>query len=251
MMFTSNDSVHGGAAARSAPAAAGSATAARTRPDGTPAAQSRPDGATDPTPAERRQRRHARTRRDILLAAREVMLESGTGGVTVREVAHRADFSPAALYKYFAGRDELLAALTQESFLALKQSIDRVPQTLSPDKRVVALGMAYLRFAQENPIDLACILECTSRPLPEDVDVSVVLAVVRALRSTLEEGVRQRVFRDLSEKELAAVAFGLWSLVHGVTTLRGIDLGPVSRQISADPRRILEIYVDGLRRDDT
>ena len=45
---------------------------------------------------ERRQRRHERTRREILRAAREVLLEAGVDGLTVRDVAERADFSPAA-----------------------------------------------------------------------------------------------------------------------------------------------------------
>jgi AcrR family transcriptional regulator len=201
-----------------------------------------------PSTQERRKRRHARTRRDILAAAREVMLESGSGGITVREVARRADFSPAALYKYFAGRDEIVVALTHESFLILKQFIDRVPGSLPPDKRLVALSMAYMRFARENPADLACILESTSRPLPDSFDLSVGLAAVQALRTTLEEGVRQGIFRDFTTKEMAAVSYGLWSLVHGMTTLRGIDLGPVSREISPDPRRVLQTYIDGLRR---
>jgi AcrR family transcriptional regulator len=216
-------------------------------PAGGPAAATLQSGAGG-TSQERRQRRHARTRRDILAAARAVMLESGAGGITVREVAQRADFSPAALYKYFEGRDEIVAALTQESFLILKHFIDRVPDSLPPDKRLIALGMAYMRFAKENPADLACILESTRRPLPDTVDLSVGLAAVKALRTTLEDGVRQGVFRQLTAKELAAVAYGLWSLVHGMTTLRGIDLGPVSLEISPDPRRVLQTYVDGLRR---
>jgi AcrR family transcriptional regulator len=204
--------------------------------------------ATPPTNAERRKRRHARTRRDILAAAREVMLESGASGITVREVAHRADFSPAALYKYFSGRDEIIAALTQESFLILKRFIDGVPTSLSPDKRLVALGMAYMKFAQDNPADLACILDSTTRPLPEGFDLAAGLAAVTALRSTLEEGVHQGLFRELTQKELAVVAYGLWSLVHGMTTLRGIDLGPVSQDIVPEPRRVLRTYIDGLRR---
>jgi AcrR family transcriptional regulator len=204
--------------------------------------------ATPPTNAERRRRRHARTRRDILAAAREVMLESGAGGITVREVAHRADFSPAALYKYFSGRDEIIAALTQESFLILKHFIDGVPTSLPPDKRLVALGMAYMKFAQDNPADLACILDATTRPLPEGFDLAAGLAAVTELRSTLEEGVRQGLFRELTQKELAVVAYGLWSLVHGMTTLRGIDLGPVSQDIVPEPRRVLRTYIDGLRR---
>ncbi len=196
---------------------------------------------------ERRRRRHDKTRRDILRAARAVMLESGADGITMREVARRADFSPAALYKYYSGRDALLAALTRESFLMLKACIDEVPRSLPPDRRLVALAMAYLRFADENPADLLCILDSTTRPLPPAVDLSVGLAAVQALRETLAEGMQRGVLRELTPRQLATTAYGLWALVHGLTTLRGVDLGPVKTQIRPDAKRAVQTYVDGLR----
>jgi len=206
-----------------------------------------PDHQADPR-EERRQRRHEKTRREILRAAREVLLEAGTDGLTLRDVAQRADFSPAALYKYFSGRDEIIAALTMESFEILAGFIDAVPLRQRPDRRLVSLGLAYLKFAEENPADLRCILDATMRPLPASVDLSTGLRAVEALHETLLEGVGKGIFRDLSESDLAGVAYGLWALVHGMTTLRGADLGTVRRVVRPDARRALTIYVDGLRR---
>jgi AcrR family transcriptional regulator len=196
---------------------------------------------------DRRRRRHARTQADILRAAREIMLESGVNGVTVREVARRSDFSPAALYKYFDGRDEIVRALTMEAFVRLQGAIAAVPQSLRPDRRLLALGESYLRFAKENPADLHMIIVSTrSAPLdPEELEIG--LAVASTLRDVLQEGIRQGLFRPLTPKQLAATAFGLWSLVHGMATLTGANLALVKDQISEDPRRAMQIFIDGLR----
>jgi len=197
---------------------------------------------------ERRRRRHEKTRREILRAAREVLLERGIDGLTVRDVAERADFSPAALYKYFEGRDEIIGALTMESFGILNGFIEGVSGRLRPDRRLVALGMAYLQFAEENPADLRCVLESSMHPFPPGVDLSVGLRPVQALHETLRDGIRQGVFRDMDERELAGVSFGIWALVHGMTTLTGVDLSTVRLDVRRDPRRALQTYVDGMRR---
>ena len=196
---------------------------------------------------DRRRRRHARTQAEILKAAREIMLESGIDGVTVREVARRSDFSPAALYKYFDGRDDIMRALTMEALMRLQEALLTVPPDLRPDRRLLALGESYLRFARENPADLNVII-ASARLAPLDPQgVEIGLAVVSALRNVLQEGVDRRIFRPLTPKQLAATAFGLWSLVHGMATLTGANLASMEDQIAEDPHRAMQIFIDGLR----
>ena len=85
----------------------------------------------------RRDRRRLATRAEILAAARELLLEVGPEGLSLRQVARRADFSPAALYTYFSNKDSLIASLFAESFEHLDAYLRRVPGDLSPDRRVV------------------------------------------------------------------------------------------------------------------
>ena len=79
---------------------------------------SRPELATRRT--ERRAREHSATRAAILEAARRVAAREGARDLSLRGVAAEAGFAPAALYSYFAGKDELLLALAAEdlSFIA-------------------------------------------------------------------------------------------------------------------------------------
>ena len=81
----------------------------------------------------RRDRRRLATRAEILAAARELLLEVGPEGLSLRQVARRADFSPAALYTYFPSKDSLVASLFEESFERLYDYLRRVPADLPPD----------------------------------------------------------------------------------------------------------------------
>jgi len=195
----------------------------------------------------RRDRRRLNTRQEILVAARELLLEVGPEALSLRQVARRADFSPAALYTYFGSRDELVAALFGESFQTLDAYLRRVPADLSPEKRVVELGMAYLHFAQDNPVDVRCILAATSlKDLPSSSGVALGLGAARLIAETFREGIEQGVFATDPPLSAAEMTYATWALVHGMAVLTGIDLSEVSEEIAAAPRRVLEAFATSL-----
>ncbi len=191
----------------------------------------------------RRDRRRLSTRAEILTAARELLLEVGPEAITLRQVARRADFSPAALYTYFSSRDEIVAALFDESFERLDAYLRRVPSGLSPERRVVELGLAYMDYAHDNPMDLRCILQATSQELPPSSGVALGLGAARLIGETFREGMKQGVFSPGSGLSAAEMAYGTWALVHGMVSIGGIDLTEVSDEVSAEPRRVLEAFV--------
>jgi AcrR family transcriptional regulator len=194
----------------------------------------------------RLERRRQATRQEILQAARELLLEVGPDELTLRQVARRADFSPAALYTYFSNREEIVASLLAESFSRLDAYIGRVPRGLSPEERVIQLGMAYMDFARDNPIDLRCILGATSQDLPPTSGRSVGLEAARLIGQTFRDGVEKGVFVPTRGQSAAEMAYGVWALVHGMVSLSGVDLGAVAEDVSAAPRRVLEAYVGRL-----
>lgn len=191
----------------------------------------------------RRERRRLSTRGEILTAARELLLEVGPEALSLRQVARRADFSPAALYTYFASRDELVVSLFAESFERLDAYLRRVPLDLPPDRRVVELGMAYMDFARDNPMDLRCILTADPQDLPPSSGKALGLGAAMLLGQTFREGVEQGVFVGRTGLTVAEMAYGAWALVHGMVSIAGIDLSEVADQVSAEPRRVLESYV--------
>jgi AcrR family transcriptional regulator len=158
-------------------------------------------------------------------------------------VARRADFSPAALYTYFASRDELVTSLFAESFERLDTYMRRVPLDLPPDRRVVELGMAYMDFARDNPMDLRCILTADPQDLPPSSGKALGLGAAMLLGQTFRDGLEQGVFVGGPGLTVAEMAYGAWALVHGMVSIAGIDLSEVADQVSAEPRRVLESYV--------
>lgn len=66
----------------------------------------------------RRTRRdsQARTRADLLAAARRVFLARGFHAATLEEIAERAGYTKGAVYSNFAGKDDLFLALLDEHY---------------------------------------------------------------------------------------------------------------------------------------
>jgi AcrR family transcriptional regulator len=199
------------------------------------------------TQLSRRDRRRLSTRAEILDAARELLLEVGPEGLSLRQVARRADFSPAALYTYFPSKDALIASLFAESFERLDAYLRRVPGDLTPDRRLVELGLAYMEFATDSPMDLRCMLLATSLDLPPSAGKALGLGAARLIGETFRQGVQEGVFRQDGLCTAPQMAFGLWSLVQGLVSLTGIDVSEVAADISADPRLVLQMYVDLLK----
>src|SRR3712207_5252969 len=93
-----------------------------------------------------RQQKHDDPREAILAAARALILEKGPEQLSLREVARRSAYSPAALYEYFDGKDALIQAVADESLAQLAASLRRIPTDLPARDRMVELGLAYVQF---------------------------------------------------------------------------------------------------------
>ena len=56
---------------------------------------------------ERRERERSETREKILDTARELFVEEGFDGVSMRKIAERVEYSPTAIYMHFADKEQL------------------------------------------------------------------------------------------------------------------------------------------------
>ena len=90
----------------------------------------------------RRSRAHAATRVAILGAARRVAARDGARNLSLRAVAAEAGYAPAALYGYFAGKDELLLALAAEDLSGLARAMRDEMQIHNDGKLAAAAAVA-------------------------------------------------------------------------------------------------------------
>src|SRR5213592_2311923 len=68
---------------------------------------------------ERQERDREAVRRAILDAARELFVVEGYSNVSIRKIAERIEYSPAAIYSYFPCKDDIFFALAEEGFRLL------------------------------------------------------------------------------------------------------------------------------------
>ena len=103
----------------------------------------------------RRQAVSAHKRALILKAAREVFTAEGLEGASLRAIAARAGYTPAALYFHFDSKEAIYAEVLRASLAALGAAVDAaVSRTGSAEQRLHAAAMAFFAFYAENPCDL-------------------------------------------------------------------------------------------------
>ena len=86
----------------------------------------------------------------MIIAARELYCAEGHEAVTVRNLACRMGLSPAALYRHFQSRDQLLDAVASNGSVAMSTYFNRHSH-LEPRAKLTAITGDALDFALGNP----------------------------------------------------------------------------------------------------
>ncbi len=93
-------------------------------------------------------------RRQVVEAAARVLAEDGPHGLSLRRIAAEAGASTQIVYTLFGGKPGLADALYGEGFRRLSVTMSSAldgPTPAGDPERVMALGRAYLAFAQAEP----------------------------------------------------------------------------------------------------
>jgi len=100
---------------------------------------------------ERQQRDRNRLRQAILTAARELFVTEGYRNVSMRKIAERIEYSPAAIYSYFPSKDDIFFALAEEGFrLLADQLIGALGDLPDPHERLRRGLWAFYEFSKSN-----------------------------------------------------------------------------------------------------
>ena len=104
---------------------------------------------------ERQERDREAVRRAILDAARDLFVSEGFPHVSIRKIAERIEYSPAAIYSYFPSKDDIFFALAEEGFRLLGSPADHVvseeAKRLSPLERLRSVFWRMYEFSREHP----------------------------------------------------------------------------------------------------
>jgi len=100
---------------------------------------------------ERQDRERQAVTASILDAARDLFVAEGYQSVSIRKIAERIEYSPAAIYSYFPGKDDIFLALAAEGFHLLDEKVQSAMKTDSPLENVRGCWWAFYEFSQEHP----------------------------------------------------------------------------------------------------
>lgn len=162
---------------------------------------------------------HGNLRPALLDAAFTLLATRPAAQLSLREVARAAGVSHAAPYHYFSDRDSLLKAVGTECmgrFLQAQQ--DAVARQTQPLERLLALGLAYVRFAHEQPNAFALVFDAQLCPpgAPNAESAPLIAANEALLRDCVHALQQADGAPDVDGDALGAA---LWGTVHGLAQL--------------------------------
>jgi AcrR family transcriptional regulator len=191
---------------------------------------------------------HGNLRQALVDAALELITIKGPTGFTLSEAAKQAGVTPAAVYRHFEGREDLIAEAALQGYAIfgdlMQYAFDKgQPSALAAFE---ATGRAYLAFARKYPGHYIAMFES---------GISVNRTPELAAASQRARGVQEKAAADLSEhiprdKRPPASMFSahIWALSHGVVEL--FARNSPGTQSPFSPEDLLEsgigVYLRGL-----
>jgi len=180
---------------------------------------------------ERHERDREAVSRAILDAARELFVSEGYQNVSIRKIAERIEYSPAAIYGYFASKDDIFFALAEEGFRLLgdpedSPSAERL-QALEPLERLGEIFWHVYEFGRKYPQYFSLMF--IDRDVPRISREYERFAFVRTMKAHLLAQIQASIDAGTLPSTLdASVACRVLTMgVLGVSAMRLSDrLGP-------------------------
>ncbi len=167
---------------------------------------------------ERKKRKKKEMRSLILETAIKLFLEEGFENITVRRIAEKIEYSPAAIYLYYKDKNDILYALHDIGFEKLYKQQQTILTIKDPWRRLRKHGKVYAKFALENPkyYDLMFIMNGPAKKIKEKEEWEIGLRSFEFLKKNIKECIEAGY---LKKANLDVAAFAFWSLTHGIASL--------------------------------
>jgi AcrR family transcriptional regulator len=192
---------------------------------------------------------HGNLKEALIRAALDLIARKGPAGFTFAEAARAAGVSPAAPYRHFRDRDDLLIDIARRGFEQFALVLTRAWDEGRPDAFTAfeRLGRAYLEFARTEPAYYSAMFEA-GVPIEANAELREAGEGAFAVLRTAAEKLIGRLPSDRRPPALM-MALHVWALSHGVASLFGRgDAG--RRTLPMPPEELLEaavlVYLRGL-----
>jgi AcrR family transcriptional regulator len=149
-----------------------------------------------------------------VVAAQDMIAERGIENLSLRDVARKLGVSHQAPYKHYPSRDHLLAEVMRRCFQRFSAHLDARPRFDDPEQDLESLGLQYLSYAHQHPLEYRLMFSTTWPASAEQVklvlDATHTFDVLR--------GVLRRMHGDSAARREAVEldALYIWSTMHGL-----------------------------------
>ncbi|MGH1425266.1 MAG: TetR/AcrR family transcriptional regulator [Pseudooceanicola sp.] len=191
---------------------------------------------------------HGNLRQALVDAALQLIEAKGPTGFTLSEAAKQAGVTPAAVYRHFEGREDLIAEAARQGYVIFSDVIQYAYDKGQPSALAAfeATGRAYLAFARKYPGHYIAMFE-------SGLSVNrnpALAAVARRAWDTMEKSAGDLSQHIPPEKRPPASMFSahIWAMCHGVVEL--FARNSPGAQSPFPPEELLEsgigVYLRGL-----
>jgi AcrR family transcriptional regulator len=195
---------------------------------------------------ERHEREREAVARAILDAARDLFVAEGYQNVSIRKIAEKIEYSPAAIYGYFPSKDDIFLALAEEGFRMLFAPSEETADA-DPIEKIRAGFWRLYQFSKEHPEYFALMfLDRSVPPISKDWER---FGFVREMKGLMSSHIQTVVDQGLLPPDTKpdAVFRILAAAIHGAAVMRLCGrLGPHD-DADALARDTLEAALTGLR----
>lgn len=191
---------------------------------------------------------HGNLRQALVEAALSLIGEKGPQGFTLSEAAKTADVTPAAVYRHFAGRDDLIAEVARQGYDIFAALMDYAYNNGQPTALAAfeATGRAYLAFARKYPGHYMAMFE-SGLSFNAHPDLALVAQKARAVLEQAATALSEQL-PEGKRPPPSMFSAHIWAMSHGVVEL--FMRGSPGAKSPFPPEDLLEagigIYLRGL-----
>jgi AcrR family transcriptional regulator len=196
---------------------------------------------------ERQEREREAVARAILDAARDLFVAEGYKNVSIRKIAERIEYSPAAIYGYFPSKDDIFFALAEEGFRLLFSPPLADEPARDPLDCIRRAVFRLYEFSKSHPEYFALMFVDRSVPrISKDWERFGVLHEMKVtLASMVQRAIDAGCFPTGTHPD--TVMQILRTAVHGAAVIRLCDRLHPGQDPDALARDTLEAALTGLR----
>jgi len=159
------------------------------------------------------------TREEILARASELYLTDGLAGLSMRKLAKEVGVTAPALYRYYEGREALVADLVRQAHHVFLDYLRRGLEAPTPAERFASAAKSYFDFAFEHPRWYAIMFSSSERlgmdALPEDIE-AMGSAIHQFWNDRVNECMRAGILKEGDPED---VSITMWAHAHGLVQL--------------------------------